>query len=300
MNLNGYTTNLPRLLKEIYKSPEGLYFRGNISLLNKTCLSFVGTRRCTDYGEYMSDFLISGLSALDIVIVSGLAKGIDTIAHKSALANNLKTIAVLGSGLENIYPKENIKLANDIVEKGGLIISEYADAQPPLTHHFPQRNRIISALSIVTVVIEAPIKSGASITANFAVEQGREVFVVPGDVDRDASKGCLKLLQNGVAYPVGSAEDIIDLLKQQPHLFKLNDDIDFNKKESYVKDSTLQYNFNDEEKMVLNAIPYRRSSDIYDIKQKCDLDLDTILSVISILEINAAIIQKNGKYKKII
>ena len=166
----------------------------------------------------MTQKIIEELAVLDIAIVSGMAIGIDTIAHKTALKLNIPTIAVLGSGLNNIYPKANLKLAQKIAQNG-LILSEYEPDAPPLNYNFPQRNRLISGLSVATIVVEAPEKSGALITARFALNQGREIFVVPGDADRVNSKGITKLMQKGAAYPVTCGQDIIESLKIQPHLY---------------------------------------------------------------------------------
>src|SRR3989339_894698 len=143
--------SFPTLLKEINPVPKLLYCKGNKELLNETCISIVGTRKYTEYGEIMTTQIIQDLSVLDVVIVSGLAKGIDTIAHTQAIKNNLKTIAVLGSGINYIYPIFNTKLAQQILDEGGLIISEYPDKTEPRDYHFPQRNRIISGLCVATI-----------------------------------------------------------------------------------------------------------------------------------------------------
>jgi len=273
----------PKQLQEVYDPPNGLYYKGKTDCLEKTCISIVGTRKYTDYGEFMTQNIVEELAVLDIAIVSGLAKGIDTIAHESALKNNIPTIAVLGSGLENIYPKENERLAQEIT-RNGLLLSEYEPRAEPLKYNFPQRNRIISGLSVATIVIEAPEKSGALITARFALEQGREIFVVPGDVDRDNSKGILNLLQRGGAYPITSGQDVIEALKIQPHLFPPE------------KPQELIYKFTPDEQKTIENMQKRRPITLEELARKSPQPTEKILATLSILEIKGLITTKDGKY----
>lgn len=167
----------PEKLKNIYDSPQKLYVLGNKNLLYRKGIAIVGSRDATQYGKKIAYDLSKELSENGIVIISGLAIGIDSYAHIGALQNG--TIAVLGSGIDNIYPKENIELAREIIRNNGCIISEYPLGEKPERLHFPQRNRIISGLADGVVVVEANQKSGALITADFAIEQGKEVFAVP-------------------------------------------------------------------------------------------------------------------------
>lgn len=167
----------PEKLKNIYDSPQKLYVLGNKNLLYRKGIAIVGSRDATQYGKKIAYDLSKELSENGIVIISGLAIGIDSYAHIGALQNG--TIAVLGSGIDNIYPKENIELAREIIRNNGCIISEYSLGEKPERLHFPQRNRIISGLADGVVVVEANQKSGALITADFAIEQGKEVFAVP-------------------------------------------------------------------------------------------------------------------------
>ena len=211
--------NFPTLLKQTHKPPQKLYYIGNPEALNKTMIAVVGTRRCTPYGIYHTKKIIQELSILDVTIVSGLAKGIDTAAHRAALANGLPTIAVLGNGLSQIYPRENQELAESITQTG-LLLSQFPPHIPPTKSRFPQRNQIISGLSVATIVIEAPERSGALITANFALSQGRDIFALPADVDRTTSHGILRLLQKPAAYPIKDGREIIEILSHQPKLLK--------------------------------------------------------------------------------
>lgn len=169
----------PYLLREIYSPPVFLYIRGNKSILNDRSIAIVGCRDCSNYGKKVSQKLAYDLSNNNLNIVSGLAKGIDSYAHFGAICGKASTISVLGSGVDTIYPQENYKLAEKILEKNGAIISEYPIASKIEKMNFPARNRIISGISSSIIVVEAKKKSGTLITVDFALEQGREVFVVP-------------------------------------------------------------------------------------------------------------------------
>ena len=207
--INFTSEKYPKQLREIYNPPKKIYAIGNIEILNNLGIAIVGSRKATEYGKKVALKLSQDLSKNKIVIVSGLAKGIDSYAHIGTLNyKNGKTIAVLGSGIKEIYPKENIELARKIVKNGGCIISEYLPNDKPNKMNFPERNRIISGLSKGIVIVEASEKSGALITADFALEQGREVFAVPGDIYSNTSIGTNKLIQQG-AKLVTECEDIL-------------------------------------------------------------------------------------------
>ncbi len=179
IELNIDDINYPESLRKIYDPPTKLYCIGNISLLNKPSIAIIGCRRASEYGKKVAKIFSEGLSKNGICIVSGLAKGIDSVAHENAYKNVGKTIAVLGSGLDIIYPEENKILASMIVNNGGLIISEYPLGTKPISSNFPRRNRIISGLSDSVVVVEAKRKSGTMITVDCALEQGKDVYCVP-------------------------------------------------------------------------------------------------------------------------
>ena len=200
----------PLRLKEIEQPPPVLYVRGDISPEDSWAVSIVGTRRVTPYGRQVTEEIASFLAANGITVVSGLARGVDSIAHKAALNAGGRTLAVLGSGVDRIYPPENRALAEQIITQGA-VISDYALGTPPESSNFPPRNRIISGLSMAVVVVEAGNTSGALITAEFAADQGREVFAVPGNILASQSKGTNKLIQNG-AHPLLSASDILQSL----------------------------------------------------------------------------------------
>jgi len=203
--------NYPGLLKEIYDPPEKLYVEGNLSPEEKYPLAVVGTRRPSEYGKRVATELVKNLARLGLTIISGLALGIDGLAHEAALKVGGRTIAVLGSGIDIIYPASHKKLAEDIIKSGGVIVSEYPPGTSPSKLTFPARNRIIAGLSLGTLVIEAPERSGAMITARFALEQGRDVFAVPGSISNLNSAGCNKLIKMG-AKPVTRSEDVLESL----------------------------------------------------------------------------------------
>ncbi len=203
----------PNILRQIYDMPIYLFVKGNKSILNGMNIAIIGCRQATNYGIETAKNIAYKLALKNINIVSGLAKGIDTSAHIGTLNAKGRTIAVLGSGLDIIYPKENYIIANEIVNRGGILISEYIPGTMPEKFHFPQRNRIISGLSIGVVVVEAKEKSGSMITVDFALEQGRDIFAVPGSINWRNSVGCNKLISEG-AVLVQKPEDILEYYSQ--------------------------------------------------------------------------------------
>jgi len=201
--------NYPKLLKEIKEPPKVLYYRGELNPGDQ-CFAIVGTRRCSDYGKQVALEMAGDLAEAGLIIVSGLAPGIDTFAHTATVERKKRTIAVLGTGIDEktIYPQSNLKLAQRILETGGCLISEYPPGTPGSKFTFPQRNRIISGLSLGVLVIEAKEKSGALITANWAKKQGRKIFAIPGLIHSLNSKGPHYLIKNG-AKLVENANDIL-------------------------------------------------------------------------------------------
>ncbi len=197
----------PRLLREIGAPPPVLFFRGQILETDSAAVAVVGTRRSTPYGREMTATIAGGLAQAGVTIVSGLAMGIDGFAHRAALDAGGRTFAVLGSGIRDIYPREHRALADHIADCGA-VMSDLPPGAKPDRWNFPARNRIISGLSLGVVVVEAPEKSGALITVDFAADQGRDVFVVPGAVTALKSAGCNRLLRDG-ARAIRSAEDVL-------------------------------------------------------------------------------------------
>ena len=189
--------NYPYLLSQIYDPPKRLYVIGNIEILREKCIAIVGSRLASNYGKKVAKDLAYNLSKNNIITVSGLARGIDSFCHKGSIEANSRTIAVVAHGLDMIYPKENRNLAIKILDCGGAIVSEYNIGEKPLKQNFPARNRIISGLAESTVVVEAKKESGSLITANFALNEGRNVFAVPGNINSKNSEGTNELIKNG-------------------------------------------------------------------------------------------------------
>ena len=200
----------PPNLRQAYNAPPLLYVRGSLETRDEWAMAVVGTRRATVYGKEVARMICTGLTQAGVTVVSGMAQGIDTVAHRACLEAGGRTIAVLGCGVDVVYPAQNARLAAEIVEHGALI-SEYALGTRPDARNFPPRNRIISGLTLGTVVIEGDMGSGALITAGFALEQGREVFAIPGNIFARASRGTNHLIQQG-AKMVTQVGDVLEEL----------------------------------------------------------------------------------------
>ncbi len=200
----------PRHLKEIDQPPPVLYVRGSLIPDDDWAVAIVGTRRATAYGRQVTEEVATALAHSGVTIVSGLARGVDSIAHQAALTAGGRTLAVLGNGVDLIYPPENQRLASQVMEHGALV-SDYALGTQPDGINFPPRNRIISGLSMAVIIVEAGDTSGALITASFAAEQGRDVFAVPGNINAPQSKGTNRLIRDG-AQPLLSPQDVLEAL----------------------------------------------------------------------------------------
>lgn len=198
----------PYLLKNIVDSPISIYVRGNKEILNNIGIAIIGCREATEYGIKVAKKIAYELAKEKITIISGLAKGIDSASHLGAIYAKEKTIAVLGNGLDMVYPSENLKLAKKILEENGAIISEYPLGTKPNKINFPARNRIISGLSRGILVVEAKEKSGTLITVDFALEQGKDIFVIPGNIDSKNSYGTNELIKQGAKLVTNSQEII--------------------------------------------------------------------------------------------
>lgn len=203
----------PALWHNIAQSPALLFYRGNVENLNTKCLTVVGSRRMTDYGQRCLNALVKPAAEAGATVVSGLAFGVDAAAHKLALQVGAPTVAVLGNGIDEIQPRTNARLGQEILQSGGTILSEYLPKTEARAEYFPQRNRLVAGLSAASVIIEAQLKSGSLITARLANDFGRSVWAVPGDVFRTNSEGCNQLIGQGEAAPLLAAEQLLDCLK---------------------------------------------------------------------------------------
>ena len=209
--------NFLKIIEAIANSPKRLYFKGKLPERHQPTVAIVGTRRPTNYGKEVTYTIASELAARGIIILSGLALGVDAIAHQAALDVRGITIAVLGNGIDTTYPAANQNLAKSIIEKGGAIISEYEPGIEARDYRFLERNRIISGLSDAIIITEAAIRSGTMSTAARALEQGKEVFVVPGNITSPLSAGCNRLIKQG-ANPITCADDVLEIIA--PELLK--------------------------------------------------------------------------------
>lgn len=279
----------PLQLKEIESPPSVLYWKGIESLAGKPCLAFVGSRACSAYGLKHTKRLILELAEAqpELVIVSGMARGIDTVAHQAALDAGLKTIAVLAGGLNHLYPPENKLLAERIQEEGALI-TEFPMAVKPLAKHFPIRNRVISGLSLGVVVTEARLKSGANITAAFALQQNREVFALPGRVDSEASAGTNRLISRQHAKLISRADEILEELrfgrvKSQQPLLPLGQ----------AQKVIQRKEFSDLEQKVLKQIE-NGTEELNDIHVESGISMNQLLGVILELELKGVVQQNNS------
>jgi DNA processing protein len=275
----------PPLLLHIPDPPPFLYVSGNLDNLLKS-ISVVGSRNATAYGISITKKLCSDLAALNMTVVSGMARGIDTAAHEGALAGKGRTIAVLGSGLENIYPAENRKLFHRISENGA-VISEFPLMSEPDARNFPIRNRIISGMSLGTVVVEATKKSGSLITARLAAEQNREVFAIPGSIQSFKSVGTHTLIKEG-AKLVEHAQDIVEELPYQLQA----DNLENNKKQNW-HDKKAPYLTTDESIVVEAIEPYPIHID--DLAKKISMESGKLSGILLQLELKGIIQQSPGK-----
>lgn len=199
----------PKKLKQIYDPPVTLYVKGSTGILNEFSIAMVGSRKYSLYGKKIATEIANELSKRKVIVVSGLARGIDTFSHMGCIKEKEKTIAVLGNGLDRIYPSENQKLAEEILYYGGSIVSEYLIGEKPEKMHFPARNRIISGISDGILVVEAGLKSGSMITVDYGLEQGKTIFAIPGNIDSNEAIGTNQLIKEG-AKMVTSYKDILE------------------------------------------------------------------------------------------
>lgn len=275
----------PSQLLEIPQPPKTLYIRGSMPDLDLTYLAVVGSRNYTSYGKDICEKLIKGLQGYPIVIVSGLALGIDSIAHRTALNVGLKTIAFPGSGLDDkvIYPKTNIFLAKEIIENGGCLISEFEPNFISTLYSFPQRNRLMAGMSKAVLIIEAEEKSGTLITARLALDYNKDVLAVPGSAFSSNSNGTNWLIKQG-ATPITKSEDILEALGFKIEKPELSDE------EKYADCSI-------EEIMVINLLREPRERD--DLIREMKMDIAEANALLSIMELKELIKEELSEIRKI-
>ena len=275
----------PKLLKQIEDPPAVLYYKGDLFGCNlERTVAVVGSRKSTYHAKEAVNKIISELVGTDICIVSGLAAGIDTSAHTAALENNLKTIGVIASGFDFIYPTSNKNLYEKIEKGGGAVVTEYYPTFQPLKFRFPQRNRIVSGLSYGTLVAEASLKSGALITANLCLEQGRELMCIPGLISNPNTEGIYKLLKNGATL-VTQAQDILEALNWE---IKPAEQLKMNLS-----------GLTETEAKILDAIEVEEKN-ADEISLETKIDIDELLTTLTTMELKGIIKQVTGdRYKRI-
>ena len=271
----------PQCLKEISNPPLKLYYKGNLDLLkDERLIAVVGTRNPSSYGKLCCEYMIKKMSKADITIVSGFAKGIDSIAHKTSLLAGGKTIAVIASGLDIVYPASNLSLYREIEEKG-LILSEYEAGVKPFKFNFPQRNRIIAGLSKGTIVVESKDRGGSLITADLALEFNRDVYAVPGDVFSEYSKGCNNLIRDSKAKSLSNINELLD---------------DYSWK---IEEKNINNKYTQNQLLILNSLSSEKNLD--NILMETKIEQTEILAELMTLEIMGAIKSiAGGRYKKIL
>lgn len=274
--------NYPEKLKYIYNAPKLLYYKGDIAIANKDLnIAVVGSRKCTQYGKNCAKDISSKLANLGITIVSGLALGIDSYSHVGCIEGNGKTIAVLGSSVDNPLPKQNIGISEKILENGGVLISEYNVNSRVFPSNFCQRNRIISGISDGVIVVEAANKSGALITVDYALEQGRNVFAIPGNITSEMSKGCHKIIKEGASL----IENIDDILNEY-NLISIN---------SYKNGKNYDnINLNAEETIIINAIKKEGNLHIDKICDYTEIEIRKVNSILNKLKLSDLLVEMNN------
>jgi DNA processing protein len=275
----------PSQLLEIPQPPKKLFLAGELPLPETIFLSVVGSRKYTNYGKDVCESIIEGLSGFPITIVSGLALGIDSIAHKAAMRAGLATLAVPGSGLHHsvLYPRAHLSLAEEIVEKGGALLSEFDPKLSAAPWTFPQRNRIMAGLSRAVLVIEAEERSGTLITARLATEYNRDVYVIPNSIFAQGSRGSNKLLKQG-AYPITDASDILDL-------FGLAQD------SAALSEQTLS-DLSEEERRIFAILSESLPRD--ELIRASGFDISSANTLLSVMEIKGLIIERGGEIRRIL
>jgi DNA processing protein len=279
----------PKRLLNCYDSPTILFYKGDADLNTAKIIAIIGTRSHTDYGKQVTEKLVKELAAQNVMVISGLAYGIDAVAHKAAIKNGLPTIGVLAHGLDQIYPSEHAGLAKDMIKQGGGLLTEFRSNSKPDKHNFPTRNRIVAGMSDATVVIETGVKGGSMITAELANGYNKDVFALPGKVTDSKSAGCNYLIKNNKAMLLTDAEEIIQVMGWEERSQKPGAR---GQKELFIAMSK-------EEKIVVDILNEKESVNIDEINMKSGLSSSSVAAAILNLELQNVILSLPGKLYKL-
>lgn len=275
----------PQRLLNCYDSPTLLYYRGTIDLNTSKIVAIIGTRTHTEYGKQVTEKLVKDLATQNVMIISGLAFGIDAIAHKAAIKNNLLTVGVLAHGLDQIYPYEHSGLAKEMIRHSGGLLTEFRNKTKPDKHNFPTRNRIVAGISDATIVIETAIKGGSMITAELANGYNKDVFALPGRTNDTKSAGCNYLIKNNKAMLLTDARELVEIMGWEEKFQKTKSK---SQKEIFIELSK-------EEKIVVDILKEKESVSIDEINLKSGLSSSAIAGAILNMELQGVIFSKPGK-----
>lgn len=282
-------TDYPKRLLNCYDSPTLLFYKGEANLNSEKVVAIIGTRNHTDYGKQITEKLIEELTEQNVVVISGLAYGVDAIAHKSAIKNNLPTVGVLAHGLDQVYPSQHTTLAKDMLKSGGGLLTEFRSKSKPDKHNFPTRNRIVAGMSDATIVVETGIKGGSMITAELANNYNKDVFAFPGKVTDPKIAGCNYLIKNNKAVLLTDAQELIELMSWEK---KSRKSVVRSQRELFIE-------LSDDEKIIIAILKEKNSVHIDEINFKSGLSNSSVAAAILNLELRNVVLSLPGKQYQI-
>ena len=281
-------SNYPKRLLNCYDPPTLLYYKGESDLIHDKIVAIIGSRNHTEYGKQLTEELVRQLADQHAMVVSGLAFGIDALAHKAAVKNNLKTIGVLAHGLDQVYPSQHTSLAKDMLRAGGGLLTEFRSRTKPDKHNFPTRNRVVAGMCDATIIIETGIKGGSMITAELANSYNKDVFAYPGRVNDGKSAGCNYLIKNNKAVLLTDAQELIEIMNWEER-----------KKPLIKKQKELFIELSPEEKLILEILKQKNSVHIDEINLKSGLSSSSVAAAILNLELQNVVLSLPGKLYQI-